>query len=1632
MLWSQIGPAQNGSASSTFDPFHYGNQWYQNNQAYFKLHVWEDGIYRVSLNDLQNAGVNLTGMVPSNLHIIYRGEEQAIHVETDSVGNLNYFEFYGRKNDGGVDSLLYRSPDTQHKPDPSQQPTPYTSIFSDTSAYFVTWNNTPGLRMQAVSSANYGNFTPEPWFRHRVVANYNNLFWRGGGSSTNPFFLLNSDYVTGEGYAGIAFQDGAEINRSIPTRGYANSGRPNKFRVRIMGSNTDYHPYLFEVQNNPIYTDNFFGISIKTMEYDTLVNLPNNTRLSVTAQMAGVQTSNAVVVNFFTIDYDRKFDLDGLNQITVFEWEDVDTARLSYTDIGISSEAWLWDLDGRHRVLGEESGTTAEFVLPGSAQKRNLYMVTDNGLKTPMIVPTTSLANLSNTQNDADFIIISHKKLKSSAEAYKAYRDTCTINPVKARVVFVDEIYDEFSYGTKTPLAIKRFCKYALDNWSTKPEYFFIWGKGMYLPRTNQNLIPTWGYPATDYEYVGNFFPEYEVKRIPEAAIGRVNVETNAEGFEYLKKVNEYEHLAYTGWMKEAVFLGGGKNFNEQTAISNSLLNTCLPIFEGPPSEGHVSYYMFKGNGQESNSPLTSEERINAGVGLIHFFGHSTANQFEVDIQEPENYQNDGRYPIIFGQGCYGGDFTGSQKSFGEKFVLIPGKGCVAYIANSTAGFLSELANYGQSLYQTGFGTQYGDRLGDVIQGTIGDYVMLPNGHTTNVFALNNAWQNNLQGDPALLMRFPEKPDLLIQKKNVVFQPSTLSAQDEEFQLDLVVQNQGATIVDSFDIRIRQRSPQGQIHDFPLIRRGPVDYADTFSVVLSNTFGDAFAGLNEFEIYVDVNDTVAEYYENNNSVTLRQLIQSNTPAILYPPEYALIPTQNVTLSASAYIITTATNFTYIFEIDTTEGFNSPMKNVSGPVAGTATYAEWDVPFTLTEGQVYYWRVRLAETNPPAWSTSSFRYKSGQSGWSQSQIPQFRKDILSTMKLDEINREWAFDPVVKKLIASIPLNGIATYKLEPYSNAANYPPLNFSGIYYTSFDAKTLESSVQGTIFGDWHWLLTPNALPTLTNEIQNTRNGDYFLIASHVNPKVNLWDSIHIRALEQIGCRYEQIRAMVDGDRMIIIGRKGDAPGTANVLIEPNSPVANGGIEWRLQKNLSGQSDNGTILSTDIGPSTGWQNLTFNWSSLDAIPREDLTVSVLGLKTDNTTDTLFTGLAQGASALNSIDATAYPNLRLLAQARDEQSFTAPQLNEWEVLYVEAPDAVIDPVTNVTMPKDTIDEGEIVPVNFQARNITTTNMDSLLVRFTLERADRTTINAGLIRYAPVPGKTAIDLPHDILTEGLGLVGNVTLIVEINPDNDQPELYQFNNIFRKTIYVNTDQTGPIMDVTFDGKHLIDGDIVSPTPEIQIMLSDENEHLALPVSDSTFKLWFGPGRALNLLPSIPVEGNANIEAIPGKLPENKSRVLFRPGLLDDGEYSLRVQGYDTKGNKAGKTEYVIHFNVVNEKAISQVLNYPNPFSTSTKFVYTLTGNELPYRFEIHIYTITGKLVKVIDLLETGDVRYGYNISETAWDGTDDFGDLLANGVYLYKAVVKFRDRADHKLRDEGVEEFFDNGWGKMYIMR
>ncbi|MFK7936327.1 MAG: hypothetical protein AB8G22_22625, partial [Saprospiraceae bacterium] len=116
----------------------YGNEWIDFEESYFKISVAEDGIYRLTRDELDAAGIPTNAINAGNYQLFHLGQEVPLFVN-EANNSTNYIEFYGKKNRAEIDRFLYQNPDQQLL-------NPKYSLFTDTSAYFLTWSDEEGQR----------------------------------------------------------------------------------------------------------------------------------------------------------------------------------------------------------------------------------------------------------------------------------------------------------------------------------------------------------------------------------------------------------------------------------------------------------------------------------------------------------------------------------------------------------------------------------------------------------------------------------------------------------------------------------------------------------------------------------------------------------------------------------------------------------------------------------------------------------------------------------------------------------------------------------------------------------------------------------------------------------------------------------------------------------------------------------------------------------------------------------------------------------------------------------------------------------------------------------------------------------------------------------------------------------------------------------------------------------------------------------------------------------------------------------------------------------------------------------------------------------------------------------------------
>ncbi|OKL42195.1 hypothetical protein A3841_09445 [Pontibacter flavimaris] len=124
-----------------------------------------------------------------------------------------------------------------------------------------------------------------------------------------------------------------------------------------------------------------------------------------------------------------------------------------------------------------------------------------------------------------------------------------------------------------------------------------------------------------------------------------------------------------------------------------------------------------------------------------------------------------------------------------------------------------------------------------------------------------------------------------------------------------------------------------------------------------------------------------------------------------------------------------------------------------------------------------------------------------------------------------------------------------------------------------------------------------------------------------------------------------------------------------------------------------------------------------------------------------------------------------------------------------------------------------------------------------------------------------------------------------------------------------------------------------------------------------------------------------------------------------LSPGRHTIRLKAWDTHNNSS---EGYIEFYVSNDAnlALKHVLNYPNPFSTETTFLFDHNRGGDDLEVQVQVYNMSGKLMKT---LQTTSYNSKTRVAEISWNGRDAYNDMLTPGVYIYRVTVRsLRDGA------------------------
>ncbi len=1676
--------------SSALTAQNYGNEWINFDQQYYKVSVAEDGIYRITYADLLSAGFPLTTTDPRRLRLFYRGEEQAILVEGegDAVFNTtDFIEFYGKRNDGTLDADLYR-PSTA-------QPHAFYNIFSDTSAYFLTFGLTPGdgKRMATVGENNVGALPAEITHNEDIISLNLEDYSLGQGFATDEVIRF-THFDQGEGWTSNAIQENQQSDFSIA--GIINEeqavANPTLEVLLVGRDNLAHNVEIFvgpgDGSLRSLGTTQFFNF--ETDRFTSVLDWSdvNSTDGSLVVRVAalGVSGGNDLIsTSYVRVRFPQNFSTS--SESKVFNLG-VNPGNESFLEINeVLDNTGIYDItdpDNVAQVRFQLNSGTASFVLGGTSIERKLYVNSEGEFGTP-VVRRVDFRDI--TPANHDYVIISHKLLMQPAgsidnpvQAYAEYRASDAGGSFDTLVVDIDQLYNQFNFGETSPRAIYEFMRFMIDEGD--PRYLFLVGKGLspdvdfhrnltgFFTVTKfgqtfqvRDLVPPAGFPGSDMVFTAGLDgTEFE----PAVPVGRLPAKSSSEVVAYLDKVRETEALPFDDlWRKRVLHLSGGLRESELPRFLG-YMNGFASVAEDDFLGGDVTTIQKRLSGPIEL--INIAEELNEGLNLVTFYGHSSPGVTDIDIgfvTDPvQGYNNAGRYPMFLINGCNAGQFFRPDVLFGEDWIVAPGRGAIGFIAHSFFGFENTLRKYSDTFYSVAYGDSIfvSRPIGDVQKETVIEYMSTSSSSPVNI---TQAQQMMLLGDPAVQLFGPVTPDYEISEENVFldsFNDEPVTSLADSFAVKMITRNFGRTSNDSLRVNVSRTLGNGSVLQYDSIF-SPVLFRDTLVMVIRRGNENGF-GNNRFVVTLDGLNEIDELDENNNSASIDAFIQSFGTRNLFPVNYSIVNAQPVNLLAqSTDLLQDARDF--LFEIDTTASFNSPFRMTN--TLNAELLANWQTSLLpnipVNDSVVYFWRTRFAQPQPGEntdWVTSSFTYiNSGPEGWSQGVFDQVVDNQLFGLQSNPANRKFEFlripldigvltlgadnellpnggDPGSEDSLLNISLtlndvqyiidNGFSclnnTMNFVAFERTTSNPYL---GVFFPFTDRRSCGRIPQVINSFGQSIMATTSPAGFLVTYVDNVNEGDSVLLFSIGDPGFSTWSATVKTKLEELGIATSTIEGLQDGEPVIIMAQKGAPVGSATVIRTTEVPARE--QQLTFDTRITGVTPNGAILSTLIGPASSWQTLSQSVTASESPVTDVFSFDVIGITLEGAENVLFPGVTSVNTDLSSINPDTYPFLRLRVNLSDPDNLTPAQLSRWTVLYAGVPEGILLPFDKENL-SETRQEGQDYAREFGFWNIGERNFpDSLAVRSTVFNVDRRQLSPSERNIAsPLPGDTT---RFTVEVNTIGKAGENDLNVFVNP-SITPEVYYDNNVIDlpRLLTVQADNINPVIDVVFDGEYILDGDIVSPSPMISIKLKDENQFILK--TDTA---------GVNLFLRFPCEGctfervalsSENVQWTPATEDRDFS-VEFRPGRLEDGVYTFRVEADDASGNSSGVEPYLVNFEVINESSITNFYPYPNPFSTNTRFVFTLTGSEIPDQVKIQIMTVSGKIVREITQDELGPIRIGNNISDFSWNGKDEFGDQLANGVYLYKVIVK-QNGQNLNHRGTSADKAFKNGFGKLYLLR
>jgi len=651
---------------------------FKNFPVIFKIIVEETGLYKVTYDELAEAGFPVSGVNSQNLALFNKGKETPLFingVENGSLGQNAYLEFWGEKNEK---TFLDLYPDV------------YSDPFSDKNVYWLVEKNSSGLRLVEESGSivetNADNY--EIPFRYEETLHFEKdtereLKGNDDAEGNSPEFLNHPSYKFDHWYWGniITAVGGKSFEFHLPypyesgNTVYVNAMfRGASIKDRQTNNYDGHQVEVFIDVPAAVSTDNLQKVGeivpIPGDPFETnwigqkmanISNYGNPTGLSqrklihgtneLQVQMDQEGFLDAVLLNWFDVTYDRmykadkdfiKFKLqDGFinrDKLIQFEVDGFSTPEVEIYKLGLSKivngkikninndfpDPRDWD-PNPYRVTFQDQiyDANVEYVAVTENSKKKVLAIEEY----QSWKEDDPIATILNKSNKADLIIVTNKLF---SEEIGRLADLKRQAGYTVEIVNVSQIYDIFNFGIKSPLAIKEFLKYAYNNWdsSKKLKFVMLVGDASFDPKErtakSSDLVPVLMYTTSSYG-ASPADLQYALisgdDLIPDISIGRIPATSTEELINYIDKIEEYQlNPVVSQWRNKALFISG-----RDVGAADREDGTSKPVFRAQNTrlirlKLPQDKFAYKLNTQENNALPGNDPEFGGNRELMEYF----------------------------------------------------------------------------------------------------------------------------------------------------------------------------------------------------------------------------------------------------------------------------------------------------------------------------------------------------------------------------------------------------------------------------------------------------------------------------------------------------------------------------------------------------------------------------------------------------------------------------------------------------------------------------------------------------------------------------------------------------------------------------------------------------------------------------------------------------------------------------------------------------------------------------------------------------------------------------------------------------------------------------------------------------